>query len=69
MLTWLTRGQLRPAAARACRWWRSTAAGSPGARALVRTVLLCLAVPPLIWDRDRRGLHDRAADTAVVNVS
>lgn len=26
---------------------------------VVRTVLLCLAVPALIWDRDGRGLHDR----------
>lgn len=25
----------------------------------VRTLLLCLAVPALIWDRDGRGLHDR----------
>jgi hypothetical protein len=25
----------------------------------VRTVLVCLAVPPLIWDQDGRGLHDR----------
>ncbi len=32
-------------------------------RALVRSLLLCLAVPPLIWDRDQRGLHDRAAGT------
>jgi uncharacterized RDD family membrane protein YckC len=38
----------------------------PFVRALVRTVLLCLAVPPLIWDRDGRGLHDRAALTAVL---
>ena len=36
-------------------------------RAAVRTVLICLAVPPLIWDRDGRGLHDRAVVTAVVN--
>ncbi len=36
-------------------------------RVVVRTVLLCLAVPPLIWDRDGRGLHDRMAQTAVVN--
>lgn len=36
-------------------------------RAAVRTVLICLAVPPLIWDRDGRGLHDRAVLTAVVN--
>ncbi|MEW9527849.1 RDD family protein [Microbispora sp. NPDC049125] len=35
---------------------------------LVRTFLLCLAVPALIWDRDRRGLHDRAAGTVVVNL-
>lgn len=33
---------------------------------LVRTLLLCLAVPALIWDRDHRGLHDRAAGTVVV---
>ena len=35
---------------------------------LIRTLLLCLAVPALIWDRDRRGLHDRAAKTIVVNI-
>ncbi|MFF2505260.1 RDD family protein [Streptomyces sp. NPDC058067] len=28
-------------------------------RVLVRTLLLCVAVPALIWDRDGRGLHDR----------
>ncbi|MBK7723430.1 MAG: RDD family protein [Austwickia sp.] len=33
--------------------------------ALVRSVLLCLAVPPLIWDSDERGMHDRAAGTAI----
>lgn len=33
---------------------------------LVRTILLCLAVPALIWDRDQRGLHDKAAGTVVV---
>lgn len=32
----------------------------------VRTVLLCLLVPALIWDRDWRGLHDRAANTVAV---
>jgi uncharacterized RDD family membrane protein YckC len=35
-------------------------------RAMARTVLVCLAVPPLIWDRDGRGLHDRAVLTAVI---
>lgn len=33
---------------------------------LVRAVLLSLAVPALIWDRDQRGLHDRAAGTVLV---
>jgi len=36
------------------------------AQVMVRTVLLCLAVPALIWDRDGRGLHDRAANTVLV---
>jgi uncharacterized RDD family membrane protein YckC len=35
-------------------------------RALLRTVLLCLAIPALIWDRDGRGLHDRLAGTVEV---
>lgn len=41
--------------------------GHPGmAAVLVRTVLLCLAIPALIWDRDGRGLHDKAAGTVVL---
>lgn len=35
-------------------------------RALLRSTLLALAVPPLIWDADQRGLHDRVAGTVVV---
>ncbi|MGW7266359.1 RDD family protein [Streptomyces sp. NPDC054842] len=35
-------------------------------RALLRTALLCVAVPALIWDRDGRGLHDRLARTVEV---
>ena len=34
--------------------------------ALARMVLLVLVVPALLWDRDHRGLHDRAADTIVI---
>ena len=34
--------------------------------ALIRSVLLCLAIPPLVWDADQRGLHDRWAGTVVV---
>ncbi|MEN3585558.1 MULTISPECIES: RDD family protein [unclassified Streptomyces] len=37
-------------------------------RALLRSVLLCLAVPALIWDRDGRGLHDRLAGTVQVRL-
>ena len=32
----------------------------------VRTILLCVVIPALIWDRDQRGLHDRAGDTVLV---
>ena len=30
-------------------------------RPIVRTVLLCLVIPAVIWDADQRGLHDKAA--------
>ena len=36
-------------------------------RAALRTVLLLLLIPALIWDRDGRGLHDRAVGTAVLH--
>jgi uncharacterized RDD family membrane protein YckC len=36
-------------------------------RAVVRTALLFILVPALVWDRDGRGLQDRFTDTAVVN--
>ncbi|MEU5881615.1 RDD family protein [Spirillospora sp. NPDC047279] len=35
---------------------------------LVRTVLLLLVIPAIIWDRDYRGMHDRASNTVEVNV-
>ncbi len=35
-------------------------------RLTIRTALLFLLVPALIFDRDGRGLHDRLTDTAVV---
>lgn len=35
-------------------------------RPAVRTILLCLVIPAAIWDRDQRGLHDRAAGTVLV---
>ena len=35
---------------------------------LVRTVLLLTVIPPLVTDRDLRGLHDRAANTIVIRL-
>lgn len=35
-------------------------------RAAIRTGLLCLLIPAAIWDRDGRGMHDRAAGTVLV---
>ena len=35
---------------------------------LVRTAILLTVVPPLLTDRDLRGLHDRAANTIVVRI-
>ncbi len=35
--------------------------------AAVRTILLMLLIPALIWDKDGRGLHDRLARTVVVS--
>ncbi len=35
-------------------------------RSLGRSLLLALAVPALIWDRDQRGLHDRSMGTLLL---
>ncbi|WP_062443692.1 RDD family protein [Herbidospora daliensis] len=41
--------------------------GQPSPKSvLIRTVLLILAVPALIFDKDQRGLHDRFAGTVVL---
>lgn len=41
--------------------------GWPGVwRPILRTVLLVLVIPAVIWDEDQRGLHDRAAGTVLV---
>ena len=36
--------------------------------AALRTLLLLCVIPPLLSDRDLRGLHDRAANTIVVRL-
>ena len=33
---------------------------------LVRTVLLCMVVPAVVWDGSGRGMHDVAAGTVIV---
>ena len=33
---------------------------------LTRTVLLCLFLPAIVWDRDGRGLHDKVPNTVIV---
>lgn len=35
-------------------------------RGAVRTLLLCLVIPAVVWDTDGRGMHDRAAGTVIV---
>jgi uncharacterized RDD family membrane protein YckC len=42
--------------------------GSPigPSRAAIRSLLLCLAVPPLLMDADLRGVHDKVSRAVVV---
>lgn len=35
--------------------------------AAIRTVLLALVIPAVVWDSEGRGLHDRAAHTRIVS--
>ncbi|SJN39756.1 PROBABLE MEMBRANE PROTEIN [Mycetocola reblochoni REB411] len=35
-------------------------------RPLVRTALLCLLLPALVWDSDQRGFHDKIAGTVLL---
>lgn len=35
-------------------------------RAFIRTLLLVLVIPAVVWDADGRGLHDKAAGTLLV---
>lgn len=35
---------------------------------LVRTLLLCLVIPAVIFDPDQRGLHDRAMNTVLIRM-
>ena len=35
-------------------------------RVLVRTVLLVVVIPALVWDSDQRGFHDKVAGTVLI---
>jgi uncharacterized RDD family membrane protein YckC len=35
-------------------------------RPVVRTVLLALVIPAVIWDSDQRGFHDKIAGTVLI---
>lgn len=35
-------------------------------RPLLRTLLLCIVIPAVIWDRDQRGMHDKFSGTVLV---
>ena len=35
-------------------------------RPFARTLLLCLVIPAVIWDKDQRGMHDRLCGTVLV---
>ncbi|AMM20953.1 transporter [Frondihabitans sp. PAMC 28766] len=54
----IVRLRLVPARGGRLVWWKP----------LIRTFLLCLVVPAVIYDRDQRGLHDRAVDTFLVRI-
>jgi uncharacterized RDD family membrane protein YckC len=36
--------------------------------AVIRTVLLAVVIPAVIWDRDTRGFHDKIAGTVLVRL-
>ena len=49
---------------------RDDGAQYPGfAKAAIRTVLLALVIPAVVWDSEGRGLHDRAAGTRLVRLA
>ncbi|MFD5600585.1 RDD family protein [Leucobacter sp. NPDC058333] len=35
-------------------------------RPIVRTILLCLVIPVLVWDSDQRAFHDKIAGTVLI---
>lgn len=66
---WLLTGLLGASAGqRVCRIAVARLDGRPVGlwNALIRTLLLCLVIPPVVYNLDQRGLHDLAVGTVVV---
>ena len=64
ILTWLTGASFGQRLTGLRVVGRSRRLGLVGAA--LRTALICVVIPPLVWDNDGRGLHDRAVDSVVV---
>ncbi|MDQ3307795.1 MAG: RDD family protein [Actinomycetota bacterium] len=45
---------------------RTSGAPLDPSRALLRTLLVCLVIPPLVFNRDQQGLHDLAVDSVAL---
>lgn len=40
----------------------------PIGRIVVRTFLICLVIPAVVYDRDNRGFHDKAVNSVVIRI-
>jgi uncharacterized RDD family membrane protein YckC len=66
LFTWLVGGSMGQRLLRMRVINLSTGGRLTLVRTLVRTLLILLVLPAVVYDRDQRGLHDRAADSVVV---
>lgn len=65
VLTWLTTASFGQTIMR-LRVVRTDGSRLPLWRVALRTLLLCLVIPAVIYDSNGRGLHDRAAGSIVI---
>ena len=69
VLTWLAGGSFGKLATRLRVVREDGRGGLDLLRSLVRAVLVCLVIPPLVFRPDGRGLHDMAAGSSAVPLS
>ncbi len=67
LLTWLIQGSFGQLVV-GLRVVSVTGARLPLWRAALRTALVCLVIPAVVYDEDGRGLHDRAVGSVCVRV-